>query len=196
MCESEDGHADCDSLEIESRENIFDVFGRAMPADGSSGQFSGCDYVCGVCEAEEEIATIQLDASRVVLPPADEAGEAETQHSVYIAFTLLLYAVGMYYLLGADSSNRGPGLPTPWSHILLVRIKTETITPHFGMAALTGCSVLTAGFVLAGCFVLIFVWSRRFEERKTEKHVHGTEDDREQCLFCLSTADEQERNRR
>ena len=25
--------------------------------------------------------------------------------------------------------------------------------------------------------------------------MHGTEDDKEQCLFCLSTADEQERNR-
>ena len=53
-----------------------------MPADGNSVQFSGCDYERCVCEAaeDEEIATIHLDASRVVVPPADEAGEAEMQH--------------------------------------------------------------------------------------------------------------------
>ena len=75
--------------------------------------------MCCVCEAEEEIATttedevttIRLDVSRVVLPPADDGRGAETHHIAYSLFTLVLYAVGMYYLLGADSSNRGPELP-------------------------------------------------------------------------------------
>ena len=41
----------------------------------------------------------------------------------------------------------------------------------------------------------MIVWSRRFKESKTNRHMRGTEDDGEQCLFCLSTADGQERNR-
>ena len=43
-----------------------------------SETFSDYEIVCGVCEAEEEIATILLDVSRVVLPPADDGRVAET----------------------------------------------------------------------------------------------------------------------
>ena len=62
---------------------------------------------------------------RVVLPPADEAGEAETHHvlgTFSMLLTFLIYAVGMFYMLCYDSTNRGPGLPTPWSRTLLVYI--------------------------------------------------------------------------
>ena len=103
MCESEDGDVDCDSLEIETRENILCVFDRDPSVSGNAEQFCGCDSVCGVCEAQEEISTIQLDASRVVLPHADEAGEAETHQVARIIFTMFFYAVGMFYVLGADS---------------------------------------------------------------------------------------------
>ena len=71
-----------------------------MPADVGFLflQFGECDYICCVCESEEEeIATIHLDAPRVVSPLADEAGEAETQHFLIYFFTLILYAVGLYY---------------------------------------------------------------------------------------------------
>ena len=84
MCDSAEGDFDCEMLEVESQPECFCCFGRAMPADGQSVQFSECDYVCSVCEPEEEeIATIHLDASRLVLPLADEAGEAETQQVAY-----------------------------------------------------------------------------------------------------------------
>ena len=74
-------------------------------------------------EEEEEIATIPLDVSRVVRPPADDGRGAETHHIAYSFITLALYAVGMYYLLGAESSNRGPELPTLWSQYVSYNIK-------------------------------------------------------------------------
>ena len=57
--------------------------------------------MCFSCESEEEIATIQLDASRVVLSPTDDAGEAETQEVMKFVinmfiFTLILFTVDFY----------------------------------------------------------------------------------------------------
>ena len=53
----------------------------------------------------------KVDVSRVVLPLADEAGEAET-HRVLGTFsaviTLLIYAVGTSYVLSFEWTNRGP----------------------------------------------------------------------------------------
>ena len=122
----------------------FVQFRGAMPADGNSVQDVDCDYECCVCGAEEEIATIHLDASGVVFPPADEAGEAETQHVAYFFFTLILYAVGLYHLLA----------PGPYQRLQYVRsiIKAEAIEPRFGMALIIGVVI-----------VLISVWKRRFE---------------------------------
>ena len=77
-----------------------------MQAHGSFAQLVECDYMCFGCEAEEAIATIQLDASRVDLPPADEAGEAKTQHVLIYLFTPILYAVGLYYLLAPGPYQR------------------------------------------------------------------------------------------
>ena len=77
MCDSD---GDCDMLEIESRENIFCVFGGDPNTSGNSERLFDYEYVRCVCEAEEEITTIQLDVSRVVLPPADDGRGAETHH--------------------------------------------------------------------------------------------------------------------
>ena len=38
------------------------------------------------------------------------------------------------------------------------------------------------------------MWSRRFKEGKADRHMRGTVDDGEQCLFCFSTADGQDQN--
>jgi hypothetical protein len=111
MCDSD---GDCDCIEIASRENTFSIFGD-FPVD------SDYEIVCGECAAEEETTTILLDVSRVVLPPADEAGEAETHHvlsSFSAALTLLIYAVSTSHVLSLDWTNRGPGFPTPWSQNL------------------------------------------------------------------------------
>ena len=70
MCDSDDGDGDCDMLEVESQPDCFGCCGRAMQAHGSGAQRGECDYMCFGCESEEEeeeIATIQLDASRGVL---------------------------------------------------------------------------------------------------------------------------------
>ena len=68
MCDSD---GDCDCIEIGSRENTFGICG-GNPSESET--FSDYEFMCCVCEADEEIATIQLDASRVVLLPLDEAG--------------------------------------------------------------------------------------------------------------------------
>ena len=44
----------------------------------------------------------------------------------------------------------------------------------------------------AGIFMT--VWSRRCKESRADRHMHGTVDDGEQCLFCLSTAEGQSQN--
>ena len=148
---------------------------------GNADQLFDLDYVCCVCSDDEEITTIQLDVSRVVLPPADDGRGAETHQVAHSLFTFSLYAVGMYFLLGADSSTRGPELPTRWSQYvsyMSYNIKTETITLHFGIYQMFLIGVI---IVLV---VLIEIWSRRCEEKKTDQYLHGTEDDQEQCL-CL-----------
>ena len=117
MCDSD---GDCDCLDMGSRENTFRIFDD-FPDEPDY------EIVCGVCEAEEETTTILLDVSRVVLPPADEAGEAETHHvlgALSALLTLLIYAVGTSYVLCFDWTNRGPEFPTLWPHTLSIHIKT------------------------------------------------------------------------
>ena len=110
--------------------------------------------------------------------PADDGRGAETHQVAHSLFTFLLYAVGMYNLLGADSSTRGPESPTLWSQYLSYisyNIKTETITLHFGIYQMF---LIGVNIVL---FVLIEIWIQRCEEKKTDTHLHGIEDDQKRC---------------
>ena len=190
MCDSD---GDCDCIEIDSRENTFGIFG----GDPSQSEtFSDYEIMCCVCGPEKETTTIHLDVTRVVLPPADDGRVAETHRVSELILTIFLYFIGMFYVLGADSSNRGPGLPTPWSHILLVRIKTETITPHFGMFQMFLICVI--GILV----VLIDVWSRRFEE-KTEHDVEiwsrrfeKIQDTEHHVTICTHSQDSEDEQKR
>ena len=47
----------------------------------------------------------------------------------------------------------------------------ESIAPHFGVYQMFFIGVIIA------LVVLIKIWSRRCEEKKTDKHLHGTEGD-------------------
>ena len=115
MCDSD---GDCDCIDLGSRENTFSIF-------GDFGIGPDYEMICCVCELEEELTidpTIHLDVSRVVLPPADDGRVAETHQVAELLITVLLYVLGMLYVLGADSrlrsyntATRGPRFPTPWS---------------------------------------------------------------------------------
>ncbi len=94
MCDSD---GECGSIEIESQENTFCISCGDPNLSGISCRDFDYEFVRCVCGPEEEIATILLDVSRVVLPPADEAGEAETHHvlgTFSALLTFLIYAVG------------------------------------------------------------------------------------------------------
>ena len=137
-----------------------------------------CDYVCCVCEAEEETATIQLDVSRVVLPLADDGRGAETHHVAYCIFTIILYAVGIYYVLGANIVE--PGFPTLWSgpppYVRSI-IKTEIIEPRSGIS--TGQIAYDAArvFLIVFSMILIEVWSRRLEKKNMSRQFQDAEHD-------------------
>ena len=170
--------------------------------------------MCCVCEAEEETATIQLDVSRVVVPLADDGRGAETHHVAYCIFTIILYAVGIYYVLGVDTLR--PEFPTLWSgpyqcpQYVPSIIRTETIEPRSGKS--TGQTAYDAAPVFFIVVVIVFIdvwswrfeqnkmsrqlqdaehdveiWSRRIEQNNISKQLQDTEDDHEQCL---GTADE------
>ena len=148
---------------------------------GNSEPFSDYEFVCCVCAAEEEIATIRLDVSRVVLPPADDGRGAEKHRVACLICTIFLYAVGMFYVLGADSSNRGLEFPTLWSqyvHHSINSIKTETITPRSGLSSGHDFAY-DAARTLIICFnvVLIIVWSRRFVKKNMFGQIQDAEHD-------------------
>jgi hypothetical protein len=98
---------------------------------------------------------------------------------------LLIYAVGTSHMLRFEWTNRGPWFPTPWSHILY---------PYYTVETIEAVRVFLFFMIMTSAGIFMTVWNRRCKESRADRHMRGSVEDGEQCLFCLSTADGQDQN--